>query len=96
MFVPIASHVRYMELTVVVLQAMAVHPDFQGRGIAAQLMAAGTQLVDQDESECYLEATPRATPLYTKNRFVVKMAVPLLDGTYVLSAMLRPAKGVPE
>lgn len=78
-----------------VIFAMFVHPSFQGQGIASKLLQHGlSTLVDRDGLDCYLEASadPWAMKLYQRNGFEKVLEFPMLDDTYLISAMVRKAK----
>ena len=74
------------------LQSLAVHPDYQGRGIGKQLVEAGLEYVDETEKAAYLESSPAGAKLYPRCGFEVKETMSILDGATVMSIMVRPAK----
>jgi len=52
------------------LHALAVHPDYQGRGCASMLVRWGIEKADASVRKCYLESTPVAYDLYCKHSWV--------------------------
>jgi GNAT superfamily N-acetyltransferase len=66
-----------------------VHPDFQGRGIGAKLLARICGLADDSSQDVYLEATPAGLELYQKAGFESLGKITLFDGEYSLTCMLR-------
>lgn len=63
------------------LSAIAVDPDFQGRGVGAQLMAAGLARVDEDRRPAFLETTrPYAKVWYARLGFEVLTVSPCFPG----------------
>ncbi|OQO01349.1 hypothetical protein B0A48_12904 [Cryoendolithus antarcticus] len=75
--------------------SMAVHPDFQGKGVAGKLLAAEFELADEDGQDVYLESTPVARQMYQRAGFEAIGTLDLSDLTadeYFLTAMLRKAK----
>ena len=71
---------------------MAVHPDFQGRGIAKRLLGTGVKGAVEDEKDVYLSATPTGKPFYLRCGFEEGQEIPLMDG-YAMTAMVWRAKG---
>jgi ribosomal protein S18 acetylase RimI-like enzyme len=70
---------------------MAVHPEYQRRGIGRQLVAEICTLADKAAQDIYLEATPAGTKLYLNAGFERIGEIKLLDGQYVLLCMMRKA-----
>jgi ribosomal protein S18 acetylase RimI-like enzyme len=68
---------------------MAVHPDFQGRGIGGELLDRICSLADDSSQDVYLEATPAGLKLYQKAGFESLGEITLFDGEYSLTCMLR-------
>jgi ribosomal protein S18 acetylase RimI-like enzyme len=76
------------------LASMAVHPDYQGRGIGGKLLARICSLADDSCQDVYLEATPAGLKLYQKAGFEGLGRMTLFDGEYSLTCMLRkPVSG---
>lgn len=48
---------------------VAVHPDYQGKGVGAQLMQWGINMAEQLNLPIYLESTVEGVPLYLKLGF---------------------------
>jgi len=71
---------------------MAVDPDYQGHGIAKQLMQKLCELADEAQQDIYLESTVAGLSLYKKAGFEVLGELSMLDGEYLLSSMLRKPK----
>jgi GNAT superfamily N-acetyltransferase len=90
-----------------VLQALATEPGLQGRGIASQLVVAGTERADAESLPCWAHASPAGRALYARNGFreVARDDYPLAAwapggeganrgwGTYTFRYMLRPVGG---
>lgn len=74
------------------LKSMAVHPDYQRRGIAQRLVQAGVDLADRDGADAYLESSVAGRRLYERCGFETNKEIPFLDGKYVMRCFLRKAK----
>lgn len=75
------------------LQMLAVHPDYQRRGIATELVQKGlSDLVDRAEQEAYVEASPAGKRVYEKCGFVEEGSLSMMADAYVVSYMVRPAE----
>ncbi|GAM86997.1 hypothetical protein ANO11243_050180 [Dothideomycetidae sp. 11243] len=70
---------------------MAVHPDYSGKGIATQLLAALLKHPEQAGQDVFLSATAPAAKLYRKAGFQPKETLHFLDGTYDLVFMVYSA-----
>jgi len=70
---------------------MAVHPDYQGQGIAKRLLLKGLELADEAEEDVYLESTPGAKGLYQRVGFEVMEDFTVKD-TFPMTVMLRKTK----
>lgn len=53
------------------LSLLGVLPAFSGRGIAKKLLKFGTEKADEDDTVCYLSASPKGLPVYSKFGFGV-------------------------
>lgn len=51
------------------LSLLGVLPAFGGRGIAKKLLQFGTDKADEDDTVCYLSASPKGLPVYKKAGF---------------------------
>lgn len=71
---------------------MAVHPDYQGNGIAKRLLQKICEFADEAGQDVYLESTTAGQSLYKKGGFEVLGELSMLDGEYSLSSMLRKPK----
>ncbi|KAL4922371.1 acyl-CoA N-acyltransferase [Aspergillus aurantiobrunneus] len=58
---------KYLRDDDFVLDFIATHPSFQGRGIAKALLRWGTDAADRAQKRIYLEATPEGQPVYEKS-----------------------------
>ncbi|KAL4781372.1 acyl-CoA N-acyltransferase [Aspergillus varians] len=56
----------YLREDDIVLEFIAILPEFQGRGIAKALLRWGTDQADQQQRRVYLEATTAGFPVYVK------------------------------
>ncbi|KAF2209629.1 hypothetical protein CERZMDRAFT_100411 [Cercospora zeae-maydis SCOH1-5] len=75
------------------LQSLAVHPDHWGKGVAGKLLQYSLQeLVDRDGVEALLESTPAARRTYTRWGFQEVKQLPLMNGQYISTVMVRPAQ----
>lgn len=68
--------------------------EFQGKGIASQLLQYGMETVETQDGErhphvWYVESSPVAKRLYRRFGFEEKAEFPVLDGKYVSTAMVR-------
>jgi ribosomal protein S18 acetylase RimI-like enzyme len=70
---------------------MAVHPEYQRRGIGRQLLTEICMLAEKAAQDIYLEATPAGTKLYLNAGFERIGAIELLGGQYELACMMRKA-----
>ncbi|KAK1530187.1 acetyltransferase [Colletotrichum costaricense] len=89
-----------------ILQALATHPDFQGRGIGTRLVQHGLEEVDSQNLACWVHASPSSYKLYEKAGFqeVGKSDYDLAEwapvgtggelgwGTYTFRYMLRSVR----
>ncbi|KAK1705936.1 acyl-CoA N-acyltransferase [Colletotrichum acutatum] len=89
-----------------VLQALATHPEYQGRGIGTRLLQHGLEKIDSQSLACWIHASPSSYRLYEKAGFqeVGKSEYDLAEwapvgtggevgwGTYTFRYMLRSAK----
>jgi ribosomal protein S18 acetylase RimI-like enzyme len=75
----------------VVVASMAVHVDYQGQGIAKQLLLKGLELADEAGEDVYLESTPAAKGVYLSVGFEVLEEFTVRD-TFPMTVMLRKAK----
>jgi len=71
------------------LGALAVHPDYQRRGIASMLLKWGLDAADRDGLPLYLEASQPGKPLYLRHGFFEVASATFFDGTYTITAMQR-------
>ncbi|RDW92729.1 GNAT family N-acetyltransferase [Aspergillus mulundensis] len=81
------------------LEALCVHPDYQGRGIAKRFLAWGVGEAEMLGLDVYLEATEAGRPVYEKTGFqAVRKEEFGLDGIgeTSLTFMILPAKAVSE
>ncbi|OOQ81599.1 acetyltransferase, GNAT family [Penicillium brasilianum] len=53
------------------LEILAVHPSYQGRGLASKLLRWGLARADDEGVEVYLSSSPDGRPLYEKYGFQV-------------------------
>lgn len=78
------------------LNMIGTHPDWQRRGLAAALMAAGFEIADAEGLPCYLETeTPENVAYYRHHGFEVRSEwdVATTDSTGPhMWGMLRPAR----
>lgn len=51
------------------LYILAIHPDYERKGIARQLLAPGLRMADEDDSAVFLTATETGAGLYEKLGF---------------------------
>ncbi|KAJ5698695.1 hypothetical protein N7462_000700 [Penicillium macrosclerotiorum] len=72
------------------LEMLAVHPSYQGRGLASKLLKWGLSRADEEGVEVYLSSSPDGKPLYEKYGFQLQ------DGSfspfpgYTQVNMIRP------
>ena len=59
------------------LHRIAIHPDYQRRGIASQLLQWGLDRADSEKLVSYLNARSQARRLYEKGGFTVVERVPM-------------------
>lgn len=78
-----------------VVSSMAVHPDYQGQGIAKRLLLKGLELADEAGEDVYLESTPGAKGLYLKVGFEVLEEFTVND-RFPMTVMLRKAGSKPS
>lgn len=71
------------------LEMIATRSQFQGRGAGSMMVQWGVDRADEDQVECYLDATPEGKPLYVKFGFQDKLIWPFFDDTYKHSFMVR-------
>ena len=74
---------------------MAVHPDYQGKGIAKRLLQKICEFGDEAGQDVYLESTAAGQSLYKKGGFEVLGELSLLEwlgGEFSLYSMLRKPK----
>lgn len=57
-----------------------------------KLLEHGFEIVDKSGQDLYLESTPGGKRLYDKAGFETLQTLELLDGDYILTAMLRKSK----
>jgi GNAT superfamily N-acetyltransferase len=82
------------------LRRIAVHPDYQRRGIARQLLQWGLERADSERLVSYLNARPQARRLYENGGFktvdIVPMPVPGLEVSdmIVMVRQPQPVKGL--
>lgn len=63
------------------LSAIAVDPDYQGRGIGSRLIGPGLERADADGRPCFLETTrPSARDWYVRLGFEVRTEAPCFSG----------------
>ncbi|EXF76159.1 acetyltransferase [Colletotrichum fioriniae PJ7] len=61
---------RYLEGSkYMVLQALATHPEYQGRGIGTKLIQHGLEEIDSQSLACWFHASPSSYRLYEKAGF---------------------------
>jgi ribosomal protein S18 acetylase RimI-like enzyme len=70
---------------------MAVHPEYQRRGIGRRLLAEACKLANKAGQDLYLESTPAGTKLYLNAGFERIGEIELLNGQYELACMMRKA-----
>lgn len=76
------------------LPFVGVDPRYQGRGIGAELLRAGTARADSDGLGCYLEASsPRNRALYERHGFVVVGEVQAGDSAPLWPMWRAPGAG---
>jgi ribosomal protein S18 acetylase RimI-like enzyme len=76
---------------------MAVHPDYQGNGIAKRLLQKICEFADEAGQDVYLESTTAGLSLYKKGGFEVLGELSMLqwlDAEYTLNSMLRKPKSL--
>ncbi|KAL4978841.1 acyl-CoA N-acyltransferase [Aspergillus desertorum] len=81
------------------LDALFVHPDYQGKGIAKRLLAWGIEEAERLGADVYLEATEAGRPVYEKTGFQTIKEVRLVCegvGESWVAFMILPAKSVPS
>lgn len=69
--------------------SMAVDPDYHGQGIAKRLLHKLCEIADKAGQDVYLESTLAGRKLYKNAGFESLGEVLLLDGEYLITAMLR-------
>lgn len=74
-----------------VVSSMAVHPDYQGQGIAKRLLLKGFELADEAGEDVYLESTPGAKGLYQRVGFELLEEF-TVNEKFPMSVMLRKTK----
>lgn len=52
-----------------VINYLAVHPDYQRKGLGSRLLRIGLDAADRDNAEAFLIATAKGAPLYSKMGF---------------------------
>jgi GNAT superfamily N-acetyltransferase len=76
------------------LRRIAVHPDYQGRGIARQLLQWGLDRADSEKLVSYLNGRPQARRLYENGGFkvvnIVPMPVPGLEVSDMIVMVRQP------
>lgn len=75
---------------------MAVHPDYQGQGIARRLLERALQGADQAGQDVYLEGTEAGERLYRRCGFEDIRDIAVFDGAYRLKVMIRRPKCVSD
>ncbi|KAL4987972.1 acyl-CoA N-acyltransferase [Aspergillus falconensis] len=81
------------------LEAIFVHPDYQGKGIAKRFLAWGIEEADRLGVDVYLEATEAGRPVYERTGFQALKEVKLVCegvGESSVTFMILPAKQVPR
>ncbi|KAJ5766135.1 Acyl-CoA N-acyltransferase [Penicillium nucicola] len=74
------------------LDMLAVHPSYQGRGLASRLLKWGLERADREGVEVYLSSSPEGRPVYEKYGFRFLESSSPFPG-YEQVCMLRPVKG---
>lgn len=54
---------------ILVVHLLAVHPDYQGKGLGSRLLKHGLDLADAEGRVVYIEATAAGYPVYAKLGF---------------------------
>jgi GNAT superfamily N-acetyltransferase len=68
---------RFLRSQAIDLHRIAVHPDYQRRGIARQLLQWGLDLADSEALVSYLNGRPHARLLYENAGFTAVGLVPM-------------------
>lgn len=80
------------QLTCTDLDLLAVHPSFQGRGLASKLLRWGLECADEEGVEVFLTSSPDGRRLYEKYGFEIKDSFSPFPG-YEYRSMIRPVQG---
>jgi GNAT superfamily N-acetyltransferase len=76
------------------LHRIAVHPDYQRRGVAGQLLQWGLDRADSEKLVSYLNGRPQARQLYENSGFravnIVPMPVPGLEVADMIAMVRQP------
>lgn len=59
-------------MTILDLDTLATHPDYQRRGAGSRLIQWGCDLADKNGTMAYVDASKEGAPLYQKFGFVDK------------------------
>lgn len=73
------------------LEMLAVHQDWQGRGLASMLLRWGLARADEESVEVYLSSSPDGKGLYQKYGFEMLDSFSPFEGYEQLN-MIRPAQ----
>lgn len=71
------------------VQSMAVHPDYQGQGIAGRLLQRGLEDADKAQQDVYLEGTAAGRRLYLRHGFEDLEDIDMDTVDYKIVAMIR-------
>ncbi|KAK2589774.1 hypothetical protein QQS21_012545 [Conoideocrella luteorostrata] len=77
------------------LRMMATLPEYQRHGIGSSLIRKGLQQANDQDTVSYVEGSPAGTPLYAHFGWVAKDKVPVLDGTWMITCMVRDPQPLP-
>lgn len=73
------------------LELLAIHPSFQGQGLASKLLKWGLSRADEEGVEVFLTSSPDGRRLYERNGFGSKDFFSPFPG-YDYWSMIRPAQ----
>ncbi|KAJ5528239.1 hypothetical protein N7513_012398 [Penicillium frequentans] len=73
------------------LELLGVHPSYQGRGLASQLLKWGLARADEESVEVFLSSSPEGKFMYEKNGFKTYESFSPFPGYKQLN-MIRPAQ----